>query len=242
MKKKIFNATVGGYYLVSIVLGVMMALTISMTTADLWYHAYEHHRVMEAELTNQYGDRYKNWTEEKAQAWKEADAKLDQLYILRTYVPMIQVSEELYYMPGTGVDRRYYENYIPIFLMISAVLTVCLSVLVMEGRSANKAWRQKMLQAVSLAALLVLGVLAWQCAEHRMLGKWGTYVGMRLYGSITTWHVLAPIILMIIPLIGLKKLKLRKGDERQTSQKAIIGDLGGIAPGTKIAVEIKKAE
>lgn len=224
MKKRFFNATVGGYYVVSIILGIAMALTVSMTACDLWFHAYEGHKIIEEQLTWQYGERSSVRTDqteqrEKALAWKEMDAESDNLEMFRMYVPLYSIGYELYSMPGTAFRWEYFENYIPIFLMILSVIVVFLSVTIMEGKSANKAWRQKMLQATAIALLIILLTVAWQCVEGRMYGKWSYFYGMRYYSDITTWSILIPIILLIIPFLVLKKTRMRK-EKPEMSQEA----------------------
>ena len=188
MKKRFFNVTIGGYYVVSIILGIAMALTVSLAACDLWFHAYESHKMAGELLTIQ-----------------------DDLEVSKMYVPMYSIVRELYSMPGTAFDWEYLENYIPIFLMVSAVAVVFLSVMIMEGKSANKAWRQKMLQAGAITMLIILFVVAGQCVEKRMFGKWSYMYSMRVYNNITTWHILAPIVLLIIPLFILKKTRIREG-------------------------------
>lgn len=244
MRKIVFNAKLWGYYVVSIVLGIAMALTVSMMACDLWNFAFERYVVVEDELESQYGSRYgTEHTNQGRLAWEEADAELDKLDRLWTYVPLNWLGNELYSVPGTAYKSEYSDNYVPLAMAVSAMVTVLLSVLLMEGKSANKAWRQKMLQAVAIAALILLSSIAWQCAEWRTCGKWSSYPSMRKYGVITTWHVLTPIVLMIIPLIGLKKTRLRKENEdAKRLNREVIGDFGGMLPGTGIAVEVDNAE
>lgn len=75
----------------------------------------------------------------------------------------------------------------------------------------------------------------------------------KIFNVTTTLNVVAPIALMIMSLIGLKKLRLRKENGMQEEKtvhldggaempKCIIGDMGGALPDKKIAVEFGREE
>jgi len=133
-------------------------------------------------------------------------------------VPLNDLGDELVWWEH---DILY--SYVPFVMLASAITTIMLSIMIMEGKSANKAWRQKMTQASAIAALIILGSIAYQCA------KW------RAYGDLATWTVMVPIVLLIVPLLVLKKTRVRP-------DQVIIGDSGGMLPGTAIAAEVATAE
>ena len=66
----------------------------------------------------------------------------------------------------------------------------------MEGKSANKVWRQKMLQAFGIAIFIVLVDMARRCAWYRVYS--GTLA------SLVT--LLLPVASLVVPLIILKKM------------------------------------
>lgn len=55
---------------------------------------------------------------------------------------------KIYYRNGSD---DYYIQYGEFYLIAVAGMALVLSVLLMEGKSANKVWRQKMLQAFGIA-------------------------------------------------------------------------------------------
>lgn len=191
MKKKIFNATIGGYYVVSIILGIAIALTVGMMVMDAWDYALDIGRSKDSLATLKGG-----------LAWDEF---LDEAWL---YLPMTGLYGMLYGGEYSDTGRYLYGyNYAPVVLMVSAVVVVFLSVMIMEGKSANKAWRQKMHQACGWGLLIILMDLAFWYARRRM------------YGSIPTGVVLVPVILLIIPFLVLKKTRIRKeGAEKQSGK------------------------
>lgn len=220
MKKKIFNVTLWGYYLVSIVLGIAMALTVSMMACDLWNFCFGRQIEMEEELELQYRRYGAELTAEEKAIWEEADIKSGKIENLWVFVPLNDVGNELSVWEYGSIH-----SYAPLVMMVSATVTIVLSVMIMEGKSANKAWRQKMIQAGAIAALIILMSVAYQCAEWRALG------------DLATWTVMVPTVLLIIPLLVLKKTRVRK---------EAIGNLafnfGGMMPEMKAAVEVEKTE
>lgn len=200
MKKKIFNVTIGGYYVVSIVLGIAMALTVCLMALDVWSYAYDRTGVLYNAVWEKYDGDYRNnnttlkqaFAGPSAQAaWAKVDSQYDFLEMAWLYMPMQRLFDDLYVLRIHGDSY----SYLPMLLMASGVVTVFLSVVIMEGKSANKAWRQKMHQAFGWGTLIILLNLAYWYARRRM------------YGDIPTGVVLVPIVLLAVPLLILKKTR-----------------------------------
>lgn len=213
MKKRFFNVTIGGYYVVSIILGIAMALTVCLMALDAWSYAFDRTCVLRRAAWEEYDGDYRNNTTRLSQAvdnaearavWEELDSQHDLLDVAWLYMPMQRLYDELYVMRPIGKSDF---SYLPMLLMASAVVVVFLSVIIMEGKSANKAWRQKMHQAIGWGVLIILLDLAYWYARRRM------------FGSIPTGVVLVPVVLLIIPALVLKKTRIRKEKpQTETSQ------------------------
>lgn len=203
MKKKIFNVTIGGYYVVSIVLGIAMALTVAMLACDVWNYAWD-----------RFDDKLEDFLDEnpevlwaatptmqpsdvvlrrKSMALREQE---DCLWNVWIHLPMYRLGNALYYDIGFSSSYRHHiHSYVPLVLVASAIVVVWLSIQIMMGRSANKAWKQKMLQAVGFAMLILLLQLAFQ------------YACLRSAGDVSTVTVLIPVGLLVAPLLVLKKTR-----------------------------------
>lgn len=202
MKKKMFNATIGGYYLVSIILGIVMMFTVSLMLCDLWDYLYDSYYESRELAMEQYGA---TWTESgyvitdsdaEAQAvQKDLNDRDTALESAWSFLPMTKLWNMMYVPGKNGLSGR---NYGPVWMTVFAVITVIFAVMIMEGKSMNKAWRLKMIQAVSIAATLLLFSSALKCAQ------------MRSYGRSSTVDMVVPVILLIIPLIVLRKTQLSK--------------------------------
>lgn len=199
--KKLFNVTIGGYYLCSMVLGFAMAVTVCMAVCDTWNYAYSRVMILEDVVREEYGGRYAfsregsvikagPISEEAEVAWSKVESKSDFLDDIWLYMPTESLYDALYVGHG--------HTYVPIVLVLSGAVTVLLSVLIMEGKSANKAWRQKMHQASGWGMLIVLSNLAY----------W--YAVRRVYGDLSTLTVLIPLMLLVVPLLILKKTRQLK--------------------------------
>ena len=203
MKKKLFNVTVGGYYICSIVLGIAMALTISMILCDVWDGEYEQYKFEERTVQQQYPDgkfflegiMYPSDDADTRVAWLALQKKRDSLMERRTYIPMVDLWSD---MQVYSHYSDYSRNYGAFCLTAMAVITVILSVAIMEGKSANKAWRQKMLQAGGCSMLIIFLDLAFRYAIERS------------YGNMSTFVALVPVVLLVIPLFILKKTRQEK--------------------------------
>ena len=196
MKKRFFNATVGGYYVVSVILGIAMALTVCLMVMDVWDYALDISRAENSLATLKDGG-FAITSEWLNEAW--------------LYLPMTGLYGMLYGSEYSSTGSYLFSyNYAPVILMVSAISVVFLSVMIMEGKAANKAWRQKMCQAGGWGLLIILMDLAF----------W--YAGRRIYGSIPAVVVLVPAVLLIIPFLILKKTRIRKektNDKSETNQE-----------------------
>ncbi len=104
---------------------------------------------------------------------------------------------EVYYRNGSD---DYYIQYGEFYLIAVAGMTLVLSVLLMEGKLANKVWRQKMLQAFGIAIFIVLVDMARRCAWYRVYrGTLASPVALLL-----------PVAFLVVPLIILKKTRQPK--------------------------------
>lgn len=86
--KKLFNVTIGGYYLCSMVLGFAMAVTVCMVVCDTWNYAYSRVMILEDVVREEYGGRYAfsregsvikagPISEEAEVAWSKVESKSD---------------------------------------------------------------------------------------------------------------------------------------------------------------------
>lgn len=232
--KKLFNVTVGGLYLCSVVLGIAMALTIGMVACDTWDYKYNQYKVMERSVRREYPDGgfteghavfmdthsinydvgvfYPKDDEETETAWATLKRRYDRLWKVRHCLPMAELWEL------TDVYRRYgndgyYLQYGEFCLAIVSGITVVLSVLMMEGKSSNKSWRQKMLQAFGVAMFVVLIDTARYCAEYKVYSRM----------PVSTVVLLLPVAFLVIPLIILKKTWLPKEARLTMGAKAVEG-------------------
>ena len=215
--KKLFNVTIGGYYLCSIVLGIAMALTIGLTACDMWDYGWDQYAEAQESVQDKYPDGgFVRWdpvdlsthainydfdifypigdkdTETAYVELKKRQNRLDELWY---YVPLSDL------WSSTRVYERRYDyslQYGEYCLAVVGIVTVLLSVLIMEGKSANKVWRQKMLQAFGIAMGIVLIDVAWRCA-------WYT-----AFGGISTLTLLLPIAFLVMPALILKKTRSPK--------------------------------
>lgn len=216
--KKLFNVTVGGYYLCSLVLGIMMALTIGMIACDMWDYGFSQYLVAEKTVTREYPDGgftmhnavdverysidydteifYPKGDVQTKTAWTELKRRYDNLWETERYLPMADLWDATNVYYKYGMDG-YFIQYGEFCLITVAVITLVLSVLIMEGKSANKVWRQKMLQAFGIAIFIVLIDMARRCAWYRVYSR----------TSATPITMLLPVVFLIIPLIILKKTR-----------------------------------
>lgn len=199
MKKRFFNVTIGGYYVVSVILGIAMALTVGMMVMDAWSYALDCNGALHSRILEEYGLPSNSnslsglsATEETDAAWAVYESRDEFLDEVWSYLPMTGLYGLLYESNKLGAH-----NYAPVVLTVSAIVTVFLSVMIMEGKSANKAWRQKMHQACGWWLLILLMDLA----------AW--YARRRMFGWIPTGVVLVPVVLLIIPILILKKTRIR---------------------------------
>lgn len=216
--KRLFNATVGGYYLCSIVLGIAMALTVGLAACDMWDYGVEQYCLAENIARMEYPDGgFTDWYDAPVDsetysvnydegvfylkgsgpteaAWVKLSRRFNRLTKLSHYLPM----EDLWYR--MNVHREWgYDQYGEYLLATVAIMTVMLSVIIMEGKAANKAWRQKMLQAFGIAAFIVLIDIAYHCARDRVH-----------YGELSTVELLMPVAFLLIPALILKKTRSPK--------------------------------
>lgn len=176
--------------MVSVLLGIMIALTISMATCDVWTSRMEQIWRLKDTMRERYPlesrlDVYDLYEYKRVD---EIDKALDDTW---PYLPMARLYDVMF-------DVKKGQNNGSICMVVAAIVSVVLSVMIMEGKSANKAWRQKMLQAIGIGALIVLASMT------------GQYAWLRSYGEMSTPVVLIPVILMTVPLVMLKKTRVRK--------------------------------
>jgi len=190
MKKKLFNVTVGGYYLVSLILGAAIALTIGTVTCNAWLSRSDQIWRMRDAIEERYplGSELSPYDSYEYKKIDEADEALNDMW---PYLPMANLYDMMY-------DVEAKRDNGAICMAVSVLVSVILSVMIMEGKAVNRAWRQKMLQAIGIGMLIVLLSLTWR------------YAWLRSYGEMSTLTVLVPVVLMIVPLVMLKKTRVRK--------------------------------
>lgn len=212
MKKRIFNVTVGGYYVVSVVLGLLMALAIGLTLCCVWfdqlYRLYSlpvaEELVYEKEIDIELLQTVQQDTE-----LKRKRQTLDEVW---SCLPMTDLWDSAYVSGGIGEEGR---NFGPVLMVVAAIATILLSIMIMEGKSANKAWRQKMFQAMSFAALFLLLTLVTK------------YTILRTYGELSTIIVMTPVILLIWPIFSLCKIRCTGEQETVSAMlREVCGKIG----------------
>lgn len=144
--KKMYNKTVRGYYVMSVVLGLLLALSVALALEVA---------LLDAMMSSS----------------SEVADTLDKAWM---YLPL-------------GLENVFYGTQRQAILMVT---TAIMTVVVFVRMSATKGSRTKMLQAVAVAILVLLLMLAYRYA---------------LRSRISDALALVPVLLMVIPLIILRK-------------------------------------
>ncbi len=79
-----------------------------------------------------------------------------------------------------------------------AMLIVALAVMMIDGKGTNSVWRTKVLQATGIAGVLVCAELAY------------SYSFWVHYQQMSPMAILVPVVLLVIPLLILKKTRQPK--------------------------------
>ncbi len=161
--KKLFNVSIGGYYLCSMVLGTLLFVIMLLLPHDMNYWFYYHSK----------------GTFERAMVANRIEKFLPSVYLYNWL-----------FIDG--------DSYSSMVVALCSIMAVMIAVAMIDGRGTSKVWRTKILQSVGCVGLLICIEMAFQYAIAHM------------YDQMSPLMLFVPVVLMIVPLLILKKTRQLK--------------------------------